>query len=134
MCDLSVVDGEYNDVGKRELAGGCAGPEGFLLDDDRLWIVGVVDGKSAVALILQWVGLPACGYPVHDFVPAFKPGRQAWGGEREFMDRVDCVQTVHVIGGLVDRGLAETFQDLPRAGRSGFAVACRASEACRRPT
>src|SRR3981081_4525239 len=47
MGDLPVAHGEHNDVGKRELAGGCAGPEGFLLDDDRVWIVGVVDGKGA---------------------------------------------------------------------------------------
>src|SRR5580704_8881600 len=64
--DLPVAHGEHNDVGKRELAGGCAGPESFLLDDDRFRIVGVVDGKSPVTLILQRVGLPPCGYPVHD--------------------------------------------------------------------
>ena len=32
------------------------------------------------------------------------------------MDRVDCVHTVHVIGGLADSGLAETLQDLTRTG------------------
>src|ERR1017187_5094479 len=112
--DLPVARGEHNDVGKRELAGGCAGPEGFLLDDDRFRIVGVVDGKSTVTLILQRVGLPPCGYPVHDFVPAVKPGRHAWACERELMDRVDCVHTAHVIGGLADSGLAETLQNLTR--------------------
>ena len=61
--DLPVAHGEHNDVGKRELAGGCAGPEGFLLDDDRFRIVGVVDGKSTVAEQLaemqQRFGLPS---------------------------------------------------------------------------
>src|SRR6202035_2629479 len=112
--DLPVADGEHNDVGQRELAGGCAGPDGFLLDDDRFRIAGVVDGTSAVPLILQLAGLPARGYPVHDGVPALEPGRHARGGERELMDRVDCVQTAHVSRGLADSGLAKALQNLTR--------------------
>ena len=75
-----------------------------------------MDGKGAVTLVLQRVGLPPGGDPVHDFVPAAEPGRQAGARERELVDRVGRVQAAHVIGGLADSGLAETLQDLTRAG------------------
>src|ERR1700744_4207927 len=49
--DLAVAHGENHQVGQRELTGGWASPESFLLDDDRSRIAGVVDGQGAVALI-----------------------------------------------------------------------------------
>jgi hypothetical protein len=51
--DLPVAGGQHDDAGQRELAGGRAGPEDFLLDDDRFRVAGVVDGMGAVALVLQ---------------------------------------------------------------------------------
>jgi hypothetical protein len=51
--DLTVAGGQHDDAGKRELAGGRACPEDFLLDDDRFRVAGVVDGMGAVALVLQ---------------------------------------------------------------------------------
>jgi len=51
--DLTVAGGQHDDVGQRELAGGLAGPEDFLLHDDRFRVAGVVDGMGAVALVLQ---------------------------------------------------------------------------------
>jgi hypothetical protein len=43
--DLPVAHGEHDDVGKRELASGRAGPESFLLDDTP----GRVNGNSCTA-------------------------------------------------------------------------------------
>src|SRR5687767_10040265 len=114
MGDLPVAHGEHNDVGKRELAGGRAVTDGFLLDDDRFRIAGVVDGTSAVTLVLQRVGLPPGGHPAHDFVAALEPGWQPWAGERELVDGVDCVHAAHAIDGLTDSGLAPTLQNLTR--------------------
>jgi hypothetical protein len=57
--DLAVVHGEDDDVGKCERVTRVAGAEGFLLDDDRLGVSGVVEGEGAVALVLEWAGVPA---------------------------------------------------------------------------
>src|ERR1041384_3951121 len=114
MNDLSSAYSEHDDVGKHELAGGCAGAQGFLLDDDRAGIVRVVDGQRPVTLVLDRAGLPHRGRPAHDLVSALEPGWQAWARERELMDRFGRVQTTHVMDGLTDGGLAPALQHLTR--------------------